>query len=122
MNFEFAPEFEKEVKALGKRWRSLPKDIENVKPFIESLYTEQEGVSLEEHRTAFFNNKRATILHRTDCGEAVKMRLDCVSLGQKDIVRLIFVFIKEGDTVTFVELFSKQDKPREDERRLGRYL
>jgi hypothetical protein len=122
MNFEYTPGFKKEMKALAKRWRSILDDIENVKRFITSLYVEQEGVSLNDYRNAFFNNKRAAILLRSETGEAVKMRLDCLSLGQKDIVRVVYVFIREEPKVIFVELFSKQDKSREDKERLAKYI
>jgi mRNA-degrading endonuclease YafQ of YafQ-DinJ toxin-antitoxin module len=120
MNFETSEEFEKDLKASQKKWRSLPNDIELVKQVIEPLYTDRKDVNRAELRKAFFNNKRATILLQTDEQEVVKMRLDCVSLGTKNILRL--VYIRTGETVTFVELYSKSDKSREDDSRYNLYL
>jgi len=122
MNFRRAPEFEKDLKALTKRWPSLPKDLGTVERVIEALYTDQDGVDKAALQKNFFNNKRATILSQTEHCEAVKMRVACASLHSKDSIRLVFVFVHDGQSALFVELFSKTDKAREDAARLRRYM
>lgn len=123
MNYSQTSEFERELKAFAKKWRSIPDDLKKVQVLIENLYIKQKEVDLEAYREGIFNNKRAAILQVTDDGrEVVKMRLDCASLGSKDILRLIFVYVKQGDTVTFIELYAKNDKSREDVRRISKYL
>jgi len=123
MIFKRAPEFEKELKTLTKRWSSLPKDLQTVELVIETLYVDQKGVDRAALRKVFFNSKHATILSQQEgvC-EAVKMRVDCISLGRKDSVRLVFVYVFDGESVTYVEIYSKTDKIREDTARLKTYM
>ncbi|HEV7951759.1 MAG TPA: hypothetical protein VGO98_00060 [Candidatus Saccharimonadales bacterium] len=125
MNFSSTPEFDKELKTLKKKWRSLPDDIDLVKkalPLLYKLQDDESGVELQLRRDQFFNNKRAAILQSTDGKEVVKMRLDCASLGNKDAARLVFICIKSEDTITFTELYSKSDKNREDTARIKKYI
>lgn len=126
MNFSTSPEFDRDLKSLIKKWRSLADDFIPVKktlPLLYSVQADETEADFRARRAQFFNNKRATILQTTDNGnEVVKMRLDCVSLGNKNVLRLIFVYIKKGDEVVFVELFTKNDKNREDSRRFSRYV
>jgi hypothetical protein len=126
MNYSTSSEFDRELKTLSKKWRSLPNDFKSVKKSLPLLYTiqpDETDENLRMRRDQFFNNKRATILHTTKDGiEIVKMRLDCASLGNKDMLRLVFVYIMQGDTITFIELYSKNDKQREDQVRIKKYL
>lgn len=122
MRFSATPEFDKELKKLAKKWRSLPDDIEYVKPHIEGLYAGENAQELTDFRNAFFNGRRATILQTAGDAEVVKMRLDVESLGTNDKVRMVFIAIVTAQTVTFVELFAKNDKSREDIGRIKRYL
>lgn len=122
LNFDVAPEFEKDVKNLKKKWRSIPNDIENVKRAIVPLYVSIDGVDMKEFRDAFFGTNRATILLSNDNCEVVKMRLDCAALGNDKKTRLVFVAIIAENTVKFIELYAKNGNEREDVRRLRRYL
>jgi hypothetical protein len=126
MNYSTSSEFDRELKALSKKWRSLPNDFIPVKKSLPLLYATQPDETEENlrmRRDQFFNNKRATLLHTTEAGiEIVKMRLDCASLGNKDILRLVFVYAKYGETIEFIELYSKNDRQREDQSRIKRYL
>jgi hypothetical protein len=124
MNFDQTDEFKKELKRLQKKWRSLPNDLNDAQKLIEDLYVTQDGDDkLIEYRTAFFNGKRAAILSSLDDGrEVVKMRLDCASLVGSDKMRLVFVAIRSEDTILFIELYTKNEKAREDVNRIKRYL
>jgi len=122
MNFRRTPEFEKELKALAKKWRSLPNDINVAEAVISALYEKQKGVDASNLRKNFFDGKRASILSTKDNIEAVKMRVDCASLSKKDCVRLIFVYVFDGEKIILIELFSKTDKAREDTKRLQKVL
>jgi len=126
MNYSTSSEFDRELKALSKKWRSLSNDFKPVKKSLPLLYTiqpDETEENLRMRRDQFFNNKRATILHATQDGiEIVKMRLDCASLGNKDILRLVFVYVKYGETIEFIELYSKNDKQREDQSRIKKYI
>ena len=122
MIFEYAKEFQKDMKTLSKKWPSLPDDLAAVKPIIEAFYVDQPGVDRLTLRKKFFNNQRATILSESDGYELVKMRLDCVSLGHKHSIRVVFVSYTTTGSILFLELFSKTDKAREDDKRIRKYL
>jgi hypothetical protein len=122
MNFDYAAEFKKELKRLSKKWRSLPSDIDYIKPLIESLYISEDPQELSAFRDAFFNGKRAAILQIKDDAEVVKMRLDVESLSTNNNVRIIFIAVIVTHTVTFIEIFAKNEKSREDTQRIKRYL
>lgn len=120
MNYSRVPEFEKDVKALKKRVRSLEGDLERTKHLIEALYghpdTEQ-----AEFKKRFLAGKKATILTKTGAVEVVKMRLDTDTDSYRGKLRLVFAVAVNKAEVSFIELYSKNDKPREDQRRLRRY-
>ncbi len=120
MNFEQTPEFAKDLKRLSKKWRSLPSDIEYVKPRIESLYTPREDIDLEQYRSDFFGGKGATILQSAEGYEVVKMRLDVAALSTNNKVRLVFVAVVTENKVVFIELYAKSEKDREDAKRINR--
>ncbi len=124
MNFEHTPEFQKDLKKLAKKWRSLASDLEAVKLQIVDLYKGQgHQDKTSEYRAAFFNGRRATILRSLKDGrEVVKMRLDVEALGTNNKVRLVFIAIRQQDSVLFVELFAKNEQLREDARRIERYI
>lgn len=120
MNYSRVPEFEKDVKVLKKRVRSLEGDLERAKHLIEALYghpdTEQ-----TEFKKRFLAGKKATILTKTGAVEVVKMRLDTDTDSYRGKLRLVFAVAVDKAEVSFIELYSKNDKPREDQRRLRRY-
>ena len=126
MNFSTSSEFDRELKRFSKSWPSLKADFNPVYKTLPLLYTIQDNETdfdLRLRRRNFFNNKRATLLHTIESGaEVAKMRLDCKSLGNKDVLRLVFVYIKKGETIEFIELYSKTEKSREDQQRIKSYL
>lgn len=122
MNFSYAPEFKKELKTLSKKWRSLSADIEYVKPRIEALYIGDNQQELTDFRNAFFNGKRATILQKVDDVEVVKIRLDVESLGSNNKVRVVFIAVIATGSVTFLEIYAKNEKDNVDTARIKRYL
>lgn len=123
MNFNETPEFTKDVKRLAKRWRSIPTDIKAAKQYILPLYEQlADDVDMAEYRREFFAGKTATILHTNSDVEIAKMRLDIADLGRSHTVRIVFVAVKQRRMITFVELYAKNDKEREDQTRIKKYL
>lgn len=120
MNYSRVPEFEKDVKALKKRVRSLEGDLERAKHLIEALYGRHDAEQTE-FKKRFLAGKKATILTKTGAVEVVKMRLDTDTDSYRGKLRLVFVVAVDRAEVSFIELYSKNDKPREDQRRLRRY-
>ena len=120
MNYSRVPEFEKDVKALKKRVRSLEGDLERAKHLIEVLYRRPDAEQTE-FKKLFLAGKKATILTKTGVVEVVKMRLDTDTDSYRGKLRLVFAVAVDKAEVSFIELYSKNDKPREDQRRLRRY-
>lgn len=122
MNFDETPEFQRDIKALAKRWRSIPSDLERAKLAITPLYVPVKEVDIAELRNAFFSTNRATILKSGDGYEVVKMRFDCASLGSDKKTRLVFIALVSKNVVHFIELFAKSGKEREDIKRINKYI
>lgn len=120
MNFEQSPEFQKDLKRLSKKWRSLSGDLADVELLIADVYTDNDQHELFQQK--FFNNKRATKLVVQNDVEVIKMRLDVAVLGSADKARIVFVAVKTNQRIVFVELFAKNEKSREDRNRYRQYL
>jgi hypothetical protein len=118
MNFEYTPEFAREFKKLAKKWRSLGKDFKLAQEFVVTpLYQ-----NVDNFREILFSGKNATILSYTDNYEVIKMRLKCADAGNKDLLRLVLIYVFDGKTAHFIEIFAKNDKSREDERRIQNFI
>ena len=122
LNFDETPEFQRDIKALTKRWRSIPSDLERAKLAITPLYVPVKEVDIAELRSAFFSTNRATILRAGDGYEVVKMRFDCTSLGNDKRTRLVFIALVENSTIRFIELYAKSGKEREDIKRINKFI
>lgn len=122
MNFRESPEFQKDLKTLGKKIRTIKSDLEPVYSLINHLYAPDGDGELKEYRSLFFDGKRATILYHTDSHEVIKMRLDTDMRSLTGKLRLVFIAVISSRTVTFIELYSKNDKNREDQHRINKYV
>lgn len=122
MNFSESSEFQKDIKALGKKVRTLQSDMKRVCARIEPLYVPVKDVDIKTYRGLFFDGKRATILQQTETHEVIKMRLDTDTHTMRGKLRLVFVAVVSSDTVTFIEIYAKNNKGREDQRRIKKYL
>lgn len=125
MNFDETPEFKKDVKALKKRVPTLSGDLARAKVRVESLYItgdDMDDADLAEFRTQFFSGKIATILPgSTEEVEIIKIRLDSDTNQYRNKLRLVFTAVRTDKRVLFVEIYSKNDKDREDTARIKRY-
>lgn len=123
MNFSQTPEFQKDVKRLSKKVKTLDSDLAAAERYIAPLYQKlAPDVDVAEYRRNFFAGKRAAILPgSTDKIEIIKMRLDTDTSQYRQKLRLVCVAIVDDDSVTFIELYVKNDKSREDASRISRY-
>ncbi len=120
MNFDQTPEFAKELKKLSKKWRRLPEDLAVLQSAIITLYIGAKGLPATHIREAFFSTKKGAVL--TVLGpssEVVKVRFDSQDLNSN---KLRVVYIQKGENVLFVELFAKNEKPRENQERISKYI
>ena len=117
INYKTLPEFDKDFKALLKRYRTLESDFETFKKYtIETFYEKNTPT------TAF-------VPVEGFCGEnyiSNKVRkFACKSLpgrGSQSGIRIIFVWQETLRLVTFIEIYFKGDKSEEDRERLGNFV
>ncbi len=119
--FDQAPEFEKELKKLSKKWRSLPTDLIRAQRVISGIYEPQRGVSASEIKSEFFAGNNVTQIKIADSYEVVKMRLYCKDLRTDKMIRIVFIFIKTHDQILLIEMYAHNDKSREDDYRIDKY-
>lgn len=125
MIFDETLEFQKDVKALKKRVPTLQSDLARAKVRVESLYVPGDDMTeadLAEFRAQFFSGKIAAILPgSTPEAEIVKIRLDSDTDQYRSKLRLVFTAVKKGNEILLIELYSKNDKSREDAQRIKKY-
>ena len=117
INYKTLPEFDKDFKALIKRYRTLESDFDTFKKYTIETFYEQSIPT-----TAF-------VPVEGFCGEnyvSNKVRkFACKSLpgrGSQSGIRIIFVWQETLRLATFVEIYFKGDKPEEDRERLGDFV
>ena len=117
LNYVTTKEFDKDFKALQKRFRTLDKDFSLMKKFSLEPHYEQ-GTP----QTAF-------VPIEGFCGERYvsnKVRkFSCMSIkgrGAASGIRIIFVWEEEKRQITFIEMYFKGDKENEDRTRLRNFI
>ena len=111
MTFEQLPEYEKELKTLLKKYRTLAEDLEVVKKVLT--------VSPDERPPFSF---RIDGLSLNTCVIKVK-KIACRSLkgcGVNSGFRLIYALFKAENRIVFIELYHKNEKENEDRERIKR--
>ena len=109
MEFDRLPEFEKDLKRLLKKYRSLNEDLEEVKTILRKKPDERPPFSF-----------RIDNLGLTTCVLKVK-KIACKSLKGKGVnsgFRLIYAYFREEQIITLVELYHKSDKENEERERI----
>lgn len=106
-HFNQLPEFEKEMKRLGKKYPSLSDDIIKFEQVISQYPT---GIG-----------KNFQILHSGENIKIVKSRLACRSLKDRSI-RIIYAYHDDIITFVYIEVYYKGDKENEDRERIKQYL
>jgi len=112
MSFSETAEFARELKRLSKSHRSLRADLEKFKQVI--------GCPENLEEIHFFDGPNATKLRVGDGFEVVKARLDCADLGNKQLLRVIY--IRRGMDFVLIELYAKNEQSREDAALIRREL
>ncbi len=101
-------EFLRDIKHLGKKYPSLPKDFEELK-IVLLQYPRGRG---EKHWNRIYESDTVAIY---------KTRLVCASL-RSDALRLIYAYSFTEDRIDFIEIYFKGDKESEDQKRIKDYL
>jgi len=113
MEFDTLTEFEKDLKRLIKRYRTLTEDLNDVKTILK--------VKPEERPPFSF---RIDNLGLETCVIKVK-KIACRALkghGVNSGLRLIYAHFEKEEKIIFVELYHKNDKENEDRDRILKYF
>jgi hypothetical protein len=113
MNFDELAEFQKDLKALLKKYRTLNEDLNVVKKVLEVLPDQRPPFSF-----------RIDNLGVETCVIKVK-KIACKSLKGKGVnsgLRLVYAYFPDQHKITFIELYHKIDKENEDRKRLYKYF
>ncbi len=109
MTFDELAEFNKDLKNLLKKYRTLNDDLAVVKKVLEVFPDERPPFSF-----------RIDGLGLTTCIIKVK-KIACKALKGRGVnsgLRLIYAYFKEEQKITFIELYHKNDKENEDRQRI----
>lgn len=109
MLFESLNEFDKDLKKLLKRYRSLNSDLEDIKIILRIKPDERNPFSF-----------RIDNLGITTCVIKVK-KISCDSLKGRGVnsgLRLIYAYFSEEQKIVFIEIYYKNDKENEDKQRI----
>ena len=107
MNFDKLPEFQKELKRLGKKYKSLSNDL---KEFCNVVSAVPLG-----------NSKHFNITTQTEILYIVKARLFCKYLKGSSL-RIIYSYFEQEQRIEFIEVYFKGDKKNENSQRIKEYL
>lgn len=111
MNFDEVLEFQKELKQLGKKYKSLPEDLQE---FCKVVSVEPLGNSKHFH---IITKGKA----QTEPPFIVKARLSCRYLKGSSL-RIVYCYFEQEQRIEFIELYHKGDKENEDRSRIDNYL
>ena len=109
MIFEELPEFQKDLKILLKKYRTLNDDLDAVKQVLTTAPDERPPFSF-----------RIDNLTLETCVIKIK-KIACKSLKGRGVnsgLRLIYAYLKDQEKIIFVELYYKNDKENEDKQRI----
>lgn len=112
MKFENILEFEKDIKHLLKRFKTLNDDIDVLKKVL----------TVSPHASP----STSYLITRTNSNvEIIKIKkFSCRALkgkGANSGIRMIYAFHNEEDKIVFIEIYFKEDKENEDRERIKRY-
>ncbi len=109
MTFNELAEFNKDLKILLKKYRTLNEDLEVVKKVLEVTPQERPPFSF-----------RIDNLGLETCVIKVK-KIACKALKGRGVnsgLRLIYAHFEAEQKITFIELYHKNDKENEDKQRI----
>jgi mRNA-degrading endonuclease YafQ of YafQ-DinJ toxin-antitoxin module len=111
MTFDELAEFQKDLKSLLKKYRTLNDDIDVVKKVLEVFPDERPPFSF-----------RIDNLGLETCIIKVK-KIACKALKGRGVnsgLRLIHAYFEKEQRITFIELYHKNDKENEDRERINK--
>ena len=117
ISYEQTEEFQKDLKKLLKKYRSLEEDLELAKIATIELFNLQKINNLSVFPIPGFCTDEILVckIKKFAC-KALKGR------GSKSGIRVIYAFHVKSRKVDFIEIYFKADQENEDGERIKRYL
>jgi len=109
MEIDHLPEFNRDLKTLLKKYRTLKDDLAEVKTILKKRPDERPPFSF---RIDNLGMKTCIIKVKKIACRALKGR------GVNSGLRLIYALFPEKQKITFIELYHKNDKENEDKNRI----
>jgi len=106
-HFKQLPEFEKELKRLGKKFPSISDDIQTFQKIIE-LHPVGIGTNF-------------VTLHHSPTVKVVKARLACKSLRRRSM-RIVYAYHDNEVTFVYLEIYFKGENEAENKERIEQYI
>jgi len=113
MEFDQLPEYDKDLKKLLKKYRTLNDDLKVVKQVLEIFPDERAPFSF-----------RIDNLGISTCIIKIK-KIACKSLkgrGRNSGLRLVYAYFRDEQKVVFIELYHKNVKENEDRQRILKHF
>jgi mRNA-degrading endonuclease RelE of RelBE toxin-antitoxin system len=113
MTFDTLAEFDKDLKQLLKKYRSLNEDLDEVKNILKKLPDERPPFSF-----------RISDLSITTCVIKIK-KIASKSLKGRGVnsgFRLIYAWFEKEQRIVLIELYHKNEKGNEDRKRILQYF
>lgn len=107
MKFNELLECQKEIKRLGKKYKSLPDDLQEFCNVVSAV--------------PLGNSKHFNVITQTELLCVVKARLFCRYLKGASL-RIVYSYFEKEQRIEFIELYFKGDKENEDRERIKEYL
>ncbi len=107
MSFSELPEFQKECKSLGKKYKSLADDLEEFRKVVTVV--------------PLGNSKHFNIITKDAVLYILKARLFCRYLKGSSL-RVIYAYFENRKEIEFIEIYYKSNKVNEDSDRIKSYL
>jgi hypothetical protein len=107
MNFERTAGFEHDLKRLGKKYLSLEHDLAVFQNNVVHV-----DVSC---------NRKFVVLHQNERLMMIKARFFCKYL-KGNTLRIVYARFKDEEKISFLEIFFKGDKAREDGGRIRDFI
>jgi mRNA-degrading endonuclease RelE of RelBE toxin-antitoxin system len=109
MEFNQLPEFNKDLKSLLKKYRTLNDDLGEIKTILKKRPDERPPFSF---RIGHLEIKTCIIKIKKIACKALKGR------GVNSGLRLVYAYFPDEQKITFIELYHKNDKENEDRKRI----
>ena len=110
MEFYTLPEFDKDLKQLLKKYRTLNDDMVEVKSILKVKPDERPPFSF-----------RLDNLYLKTCVVKIK-KIACRALKGRGVnsgLRVIYAYFKEEQKICFIEIYHKNEKENEDRQRIN---